>query len=413
MSYSAYSIRLPQKQQGIVAIMLVSGMLVILGMIGLAIDFGHTYLNKTRLQNVSDALALSGAKVLNETGSTIQANAAMSSLFTTNLNAAANKELKDNISFNELSISYSNKLNPFIAGGQNPRYVRVSADSMVLQSWFVRALGVNELPVTAEAIAGPSSTISSYVCSPSAVMLCGDSSESPDSNNGTSFWGYVPGAIQKLKTSSKSKDQCIGPGNFQLISVGSNGASAIRDVLAGDYNGCADLSAGLVTKPGNTSGPTSQGINTRFGIYDGSMKKDEDIYPPDVITTETTTSIDLGDNACKGGSVLNLDFNYADYQRALNNQQYNNVPPEGAFNRRILRVPIGDCGGSSKNNGKTTIPYLGLGCFFLLKSVGKNDSEMYGEFIEECLQDGAISASPSSIPGPYKIILHDNPMVLL
>jgi len=42
-------------------------MLVLLGITGLALDMGHMYENKTRLQNAVDAAALSAAKKLDET----------------------------------------------------------------------------------------------------------------------------------------------------------------------------------------------------------------------------------------------------------------------------------------------------------------------------------------------------------
>ncbi len=159
--YNRSKISCPSKNHGMTVIMLASGMAVILGIIGLAIDFGHAYLNKTRLQSLVDALALTGGKTLSDSRSTTQTQSAIETLFNLNINGAGNTELKDRLGFNDLSLEYSDNLEPFTAGGSNPRYVKVSVNSMQLQSWFLRVLGTNAIPVSATAIAGPSTSLSS------------------------------------------------------------------------------------------------------------------------------------------------------------------------------------------------------------------------------------------------------------
>jgi hypothetical protein len=399
------------KSHGMVVIMLLVGMTVLLSIIGLAIDFGHAYLNKTRLQGLTDSLVLSGAKTLNDSRSTGQANSEISSLFTLNINSSGNRELKENLEVNDLNISYSDTLSPFVSGGSDPRYVRVQISSMTLQSWFIQLLGFSEIPMSAVSVAGPSGSFSSMVCNPSAVMLCGNPDEAPSSGNG-SYWGYVPGAVQLLKAGSNN-DSCLGSGNFQLVSIGSGngGANEVKEVLAGNYAGCVDFGGGITTKPGNTVGPSIQGLNTRFGEYLGAMKSRSDEFPPDVITTDITTSINFEEGSCTGGQTTELDFSWPDYQQAVSASQFNNPPPLGVIERRVLKVPIGDCSDPDSLQGRTTIPYLGLGCFFLLKKVtssGQDKGNIYGEFIEECQQDGVVGQQSNNEDGPYKITLHDN-----
>ncbi|MGB0845106.1 MAG: pilus assembly protein TadG-related protein [Thiolinea sp.] len=402
----------PSKNRGMTVIMLATGMAVILGIIGLAIDFGHAYLNKTRLQNLVDALALTGAKSLNDSRSTTQSLSAIETLFHLNINGAGSVELKSKLGFNDLSLQYSDSLEPFTPGGSNPRYVKVSVNSLQLQSWFLRALGTNSIPVSASAIAGPSTSLSSYQCDLTPLLVCGSTAENPAQNNGSSFWGYKPGMVQMLKATSKNKSSCIGPGNYHLISLsGTNGgANAIRAALAGNEQSCIDLSAGLLTKPGNTTGPSIQGLNTRFGEYSGPLSSSRNEYPPDAVTTETSTKIDDKKNTCQNGQSVDLDFNWQSYQQAVKSHNYNNPPPGGVIGRRVLKVVIGDCDSSRKSGGRTTIPYLGTGCFFMLKKAYKNEP-VYGEFIKECMQDGSISNQPSAEHGPYKIILHALPGV--
>ena len=398
------------KNQGMVAIMLVVGLTTLLSMVGMAVDFGHAYLNKTRLQNLADSLALSGAKILNDTRSVSQADTVISSLFDININNPGSAELKEKLTFNDLSIEYSDQLYPFQSSAADPRYLRITINSVKLQSWFIRLLGFSEIPLSATSVAGPSTTLSSLVCDTSPILLCGDSNY-PPSVNSNNYWGYVPGAVQLLKAGGNA-DSCLGPGNYQLVSIGdsNSGASEVREVLAGNYGSCVDFGSGIETKPGNSVGPSYQGINTRFGEYKGAMSKRQDEFPPDAVTTGVTSALNLDENSCQGGQVMNLDFSWQDYKQAVSNSQFNYPPPVGVIGRRVLKVPIGDCGQAGVINGRTQIPYLGLGCFFLLKKIDNKDKNLYGEFIEECMQDGTVGPQRESYSGPYKIILHENPV---
>lgn len=394
------------RQRGVILIMLAVSMTALLAVVGLALDVGHAYLNKTRAQNLADALALAGASVLNTHGSQPQAQAAMAELFNRNVSSTGNAELRGKLAFQDLDIRYSSSLYPFVAGSPNPRYVRVQITSLKLQSWFVRVLGVNTLPVTASATAGPSVALSPIVCDATPLLACGDASQPPASNG--SFWGYTPGSIQLLKATTSTKTYCVGAGNFHLISQADEGASALREVLAGNQQGCADFSHGIETKPGNTIGPSIQGLNTRFGEYLGPMSGRQGEYPPDVLTTEAQTSIKLPSSSCVGGQSLALDFNWQTYQQAVASSDFSYPPPVGVFERRILRIAIGDCANTSKQGGKTTVPYLGMGCFFLLHKIRNQDDGLYGEFIRDCTQDGVPGNNPGVSNGPFKILLYEN-----
>ena len=89
-----------------------------------------------------------------------------------------------------------------------------------------------------------------------------------------------------------------------------------------------------------------------------------------------------------------------------------NYPPApngiGAAGRRILTVPIADCSGS--NNGNSTIPVLGFGCYFLLQKAVQHGTSnyVYGEFIDGCVGDGNPGPEPSSAFGPYRIQLYND-----
>src|SRR5262245_16849261 len=58
-------------QRGVAMVFVVAALAALLLMVGLALDVGHATLNKTRLQNATDAAALAAAKALDSTGSSV------------------------------------------------------------------------------------------------------------------------------------------------------------------------------------------------------------------------------------------------------------------------------------------------------------------------------------------------------
>src|SRR5512134_3718515 len=84
-----------QRQRGAALVLVTVGMVALLLMAGLALDGGHIFLNKTRLQNTVDAAALSAAKTIDETkGNTTEATAAAMAAFSSNAAAYGNAELQ-------------------------------------------------------------------------------------------------------------------------------------------------------------------------------------------------------------------------------------------------------------------------------------------------------------------------------
>ena len=81
----APSIRPRRRQRGIALILVTVGALALIGMAGLALDLGVTYIAKSRVQNALDAAALRGAKVLNKTRSASLATTAAQADFAANM----------------------------------------------------------------------------------------------------------------------------------------------------------------------------------------------------------------------------------------------------------------------------------------------------------------------------------------
>jgi len=405
-------------------VIIVAGLLAILAMAGLALDGGHLFLNKTRLQNMVDAAALAGAKSLSQTaGSTAAASAAARNVFRQNLNTVGHSEIGESFDEQDLVIEFSETVQVFNPGAEGP-YIRVKAQDVSMTAWLIKVLGFDNKEVAATAVAGPSVGITQKNCNVIPVMVCADLTQDPETTDG--FWGYQKGTAEVLKTTAKKKGDwtgTTGPGNFHLLDAGS-GANAVMKGLAGDFADCISVQDGVTTQPGNEVGPVAQGINTRFNQYAGPV--DVEDYPPDVITTGQSVSIGAQIDPSIGrervtidGQFVNSDnfsllYSYDDYQADVRDERFTVQPVDSGgiarFDRRKVVVPIVDC--ENAKSGATDVPVVGLGCFFLLDKVQQKgntaDAYIYGEFIEDC----SVNGTPGVTPGPrdtFRIQLYDDP----
>jgi len=376
-------------QRGMVLPLLAVGMLVLIAIAGLALDMGHAFLNRTRLQNALDAAALSGAVTLDRLRDTVQAGTEAVNTF--NLNAGLDMNNPGLVPV----VEFSDELIPFVPGGMNPRYVRVRVASFQAPMWFAQIIpGVPDTKdVGGSAVAGPSPSLGE-ICDIAPIMVCGDpEADDTDCSDGDCYgYTYDPDSTEEivLKTGSGS-DWDVGPGNFQLIRLdGSKGGSDIRQNMAGSFENCISTSEPIETEPGNTVGPVAQGINTRFGIYNGPYGPDErDIYKPDLVS-----------------DLQAPDHYYSDYKAAYNAASYDH--PDGEAERRVVAVPIGNCTGTT--NGQGSVDILGLGCFFLTQPAEQNgEQRIYGQFVSGCKASGVPGPDPVTGPGPYIIQLYKDP----
>ncbi|HEY5666332.1 MAG TPA: pilus assembly protein, partial [Gammaproteobacteria bacterium] len=260
----------------------------------------------------------------------------------------------------------------------------------------------------ASAVAGPSPTLGE-VCNVLPVMVCGDPVAGPP------FWGYTSGDLDVLKSSSQGGSHEVGTGNFQLIRLGGTGGSVIRDNMAGSYDACASIGDVIETEPGNTVGPVVQGLNTRFGRYQGPMNGMQSTYPPDVVTRQPIPPLTYDpdtDQILQGGQPVNEPsaiYSHSSYENSVDGSNFDYQPAPngiGAFDRRVTAIPIGDC--SVTTNGQGQVPLLGFGCYYMLQEAEMQGSESYvfGQFLEKCNAAGTPGPLPSSFPGPYVIQLY-------
>lgn len=416
-----------RRQGGAVSVLMVIALVAISMMAALALDGGHMLLNKTRLQNAVDAAALGGAKTLSQVSGGINmastTRAAALDTLNRNANAAGNTELATAVAGNpgafavvELS---SSVYGPFsYPGPADAKYVRVSVSSYQLSGFFwsfvqtMGSAGLGAKRVAAIATAGPSPT---SPCDLAPLMVCGDPTQyDPAAGN---FWSYHFGDLTVLKTAAGNSSP-IGPGNFQLLDFGSGG-SAVREDLAGGGSVCRSVGDNVQTAPGNKAGPTSQGLNTRFGIYKGPVSASD--YPPDLVTASSTPAMTYpgsvptykgkvvtssNGNLSAGGEAI-LDYNdWRTQVAACVAGSGSGCESNGVFERRMLKIVVGNCTG--KQGGSTSIPVLGFGCYFVVQPVdgGGSDSLVFGQFVKECEGDNVPGPTPSSDSGPQIIQLY-------
>jgi hypothetical protein len=460
-----YQGQLFKKQQGNILVIFTIGLFAIIAMMALALDSGHLLLNKTRLQNFADSSALHSAVVLDLGGSHFQAREAVVEILGKNLAHGDNFEIQDGLNISsanygaidvtgQVRVDFSMRADPFISStDQDAHYVKVEFLNVNLNNFFADLLSFNK-QVSAVALAGPSTAIEECPTDLVPMLICSDPNYTGAEPN---VFGLPIEKLYAMKSGSASaSDPAIGPGNFQLIRLGDNtGGADIRTSMAGSpftnaTNCAATLGVGdeVPTEPGNTVGPAAQGINTRLGDYDGTMKKDADLYPADWNTcqgedrvevytskeAEDATAASAAAAATAGETTYTVyqagDINPDTIGNAYRYNQYmsdslscsntvngpsagdvvtvsDNVSTSG-FERRMLKLVIGDCTG--KNNGATDIPVVGLGCFFLTQSMGGgSDDFIIGEFTGDCSSVGKPSGVADDTPGPYTIVLYHVP----
>lgn len=406
--------RVRRPPRGVSLVIVAIALAAVAAIAGLAIDLANAISNKARLQAAVDAAALAGAKALDQIGTDTAALAAATSVFDANVDPYS--DLAD-LAFPGLQ--YSKKPVPFAPvsftmGPSSPRYVRVSVEDRSIGTSLLRVLGIEQLFVRASAVAGPSPALS-YACSLLPIAACADmTAGAPD-------YGFTPGRLIALTFGSAAGSGGTSRlGDAYLVTFDDTGADAVRHYLAGGYEQCLTIPGDpLPVKGGANTGPIEQGLNTRFGIYAGSMS--ETRYPPDVVVREPSPRLQV--SVVNGAEVVTWNgkayqnvndsgadfFSHADYlARIAEGPPYERTPrPEGTavFKRREAALPIVDCASVGKNVAH--LPVKKLGCFHLLQraETSANKTRVFGEYIEKCESSGRPGTDPGAT-GAYLIQLY-------
>ena len=418
------------KKKGIITPLFALSVVAVFSMIALAVDLGNAYLNKSRLQNLVDALALSAAVTLDQTGGNTT-TAESDALITFNefvASGTGNAPLSNNITFlTDIDFTYSELwAGAYIPspGPANPSFVRVAITSFPSTVFFGGIFNVSSMNVTASAVAGP---LAIQPCDIFPIGVCGtgDGADCSALNSDTCFGLPVhnaPAASDPLCINQDPTDQShctlnllhesgggtdIGPGNFNLLALAGTGASVLRDAFAGGFDDCNALNdAGTVeTKTGVDWGPVRQGINTRFGIHENLMRGTEAIYPPDYYVADSTYTDNLT-GTCTSG--------FCEYQDKYGPPAMLAERNDGKAKRRVIGVPVISCDG--EQNGSGDVPLLGLICMFLSEhiplsgEISGNIKPIVAEIapIEQCDLGGVPTATTNF--GVTDIYLYKDPL---
>lgn len=396
-----------QRERGATLVLLVVAMLALIAMAGLAIDTAHVLLNKSRLQSALDAGALSAAKVLDQTGgNTASATVAANSVFA--LNVAQYPELQTAVTGGlTMTTDYSNTLIPFNPGTTPALFARTAINGFQTAMSFVAVLGITSLNMAGSAVAGPSAPLTN-VCNIVPIVMCGTASA------GGPLFGYTANQVLGLSQvpGNINSSTSLGPGNFNLLSVGGTGGAIVRTNFAGNYSACASVGGTVPSQTGVQAGPVAQGVNTRFNQYQGGLTPAA--YPPDVINSAAhqtnltgTTASGIYEGATSITNASQLSFNWSQYNTLEQGTTFDTAPlPSGigAFRRREVAVPIGNC--SVQANGQTNLPVLGFACVFLLQALPNSGQQnLYAQIISGC-DAGGRPGGGGNTTGPHIIELY-------
>lgn len=359
------------RQRGVALVLFTIGTLAILGVAGLAVDLGLAYIARTRVQNAVDAAALTAARHLSLHASPGLAASAAQAAY------ALNQAGLDPAIVPQVEMSPT--LVPFNPAGSAPKFVRVSVTAMPSPLRFASVLpGIGgSIGLDAVAVAGPIPL--GQICNALPLAVCGTGADT-DCSDGACF-GLGPNEFE-IKGDARS----LGPGNYGLLVLDCVGANCVRDGMAGGSELCFEDGGTVLTQPGVASGAAAQGLNTRFGVYQGPVSAAD--YPPDVVTRHVPA------------------LTHAQYQAALATPAlWDYPPPAGVAQRRIAVTPIVDC--SAPLNGRTRADVLGAACVFLTQPVDGGNGTLRAEVAPDCLAEGTVAETPGT-SAAHKIVLYQN-----
>ncbi|HEU4833140.1 MAG TPA: Tad domain-containing protein [Pyrinomonadaceae bacterium] len=331
------------------------GMLAVLLAVGMGIDISRLYLSKSELQNAADAAALAGVSGLNgdSPGITEAANRAVREMNKYDFNKTGVTVPRANVLFAvNLEGPYMSESAAYLSP-TNIRFVQVTTPELPVGMSFAAMVLGNSKNLSATATAGLSVPLN-VICPwlPAFVL---DNLADPIKSGGTYTFRLESG-------------DAISPGNYQLLAPVQSGGSGDREGMSNGVNWCISAGQEIETKPGVTSGPIRQGINTRFDVYASGL--DPSLSPPDTNIAENIT--------------------HDQYDKK---QVFKAPSHPGVTGRRIVILPIAT---ALPGEGRDTIIVDRFGVFFLQTSVGGGTG---GELKAEYIKDTAFAGNSYYVPG--------------
>lgn len=279
-------------EKGVVLPLVAMSMVVLLGLTTLAHDVSIYFDLQTQLQKAADAFALGGAAELDgRPGAIDRADNAINTLLA-NRNSSVwggadqlqvtvqarsyLKRLPDRDHEQDVS-AYAIADEASDAEQRAARFLQIVVAPVTIRTFFPATLfgaASNQLTTAATAVAG----FSEAVCRFTPVYIC-----NPYEGGSPSIYEAVQDPAERrreltLKQGPHNASSC--PGNFGYLSVGDNGAKALREALAAANPPKCYSKDNVTTQPGNITS-ASEALNVRFDLYEGSAAGMKNAtYPP-------------------------------------------------------------------------------------------------------------------------------------
>jgi hypothetical protein len=298
--------KLKSHQQGAVAIIVALSFVALVGMLGLVLDLGHLYINKTGLQNAADAASLSGAERLD--GTLCRVNSILPGCDTTQKGAvqyAIETAGRNNYGFNNipvdidigdiyigscpdrdrpgaadtdgcLMLAAASIDTPAEAAGLG--FVQVDTRDRTLNTWFARIWSILQTQTYAMAVAGR------YVTEIAPLAVCALDASNPERyvsadgswpkylveygfSRGTAYEldsinniaglpsGFSPGSQLYLHPTAKTESECDSPNNENMMPYICGGKSTFDGAIG----------AAVYANTGVQADKSVDAFNTRFG----------------------------------------------------------------------------------------------------------------------------------------------------
>ena len=410
--------KLPKRQRGAVAVVVGLSIFVLVGMIGLALDLGQMFVNKTELQNAADACALAAARELDGNADALTRADAAGVLVGTQ-NGVGFQDAA--VALTAADISYSEHLSPnsayqTSADGADPataRFAMCTVERDDIGMWFMGVRGFGDQTVSAYAVATLASSQSTCAIPIGLCKMPGGSAPS---------FGLVVGQWYGGKFESGTPST-TGSYNWIDFNPGGGGANELKDLFSGPGQ-CELPPVGTQVGQQGQIAAAADAWNTRFGLYKGAYNLTSS--PPDFtgnayIQAGIGIGKDIGQpgsqvietwpnpapqNAYSGTHPSGATANYQSAKAA--NTPYQSSNPAGinginaysisqsgtlgqfGSQRRVALAPIVDCEALAGTNPQT-VALEGYACILMLNPIKGPD-----DVVMEYLGDPNASGSPCS-----------------
>ncbi|HJV69442.1 pilus assembly protein TadG-related protein [Ideonella sp.] len=395
-------------QRGAVAIVVGLTLVVLVGMVGLAIDGGHLYLTKTELQNASDACALAAS--YNLTGAPAISQASFIEADAAGVTVGARNKVDfqgSNVANADITVEFAESLTggAWLKATSNPsansKYVRCTLQRTGITPYLMQVMGFGDQTVKAMATATLAPSQSNCAV---PMGLCTPTGSTPPE------YGYVKGNWYGLDFKDTGGNANY-TGNFRWLDFDPNkttpgcpgaGAGEIACVMQG--TGQCSLpppNSGSCPKTGGTTPPGCVGengnvskmeaaYNSRFGVYKGGGGNPNlNNAPPDFTGRaydSSTWSLARdafngtgapGESNFKAARTAHMNTQSAFYSSPYSNTTVEDHTSHGA-DRRVVVVPIVDC--NSFTGGGQYAPIRAYACVLLLDPYRKSSSSVITQF---------------------------------